>query len=430
MEGEKMSRNLKNLLTGIVLLLAMTMLNIGVISVSAASIPSDAVEWKGHYYKAYNSGYGYNKAKSYCESLGGHLVTINSEAENSIVSDLADQAGRNCYWIGIHIDSQGIYKWITGEKSSYSNWGSEEPDNYLDNQGYGFIFGNSINSWRIGEWGDMSEDCNSWDGASAWGKENFGFICEWEAHAHSWNSGAVTKTATCGRSGVKTYTCTICGTTKKVTIAKKTTHTWSSWKTTSKATVFSAEKQKRTCSVCKKTETRNYGKKLKATMSVSTSSMKLKKNQKTTAFKVTKMSNGDYLKSVKSSDTKVLKVSKYTKAGAITLAAQKKTGTAKLTITLASGLKKTVVVKVQSGTVKTTKISGVLENITLKKGKKTTLKPIISPITSQQKVTYSTSNKKVASVSSKGVITAKKAGTAKITVKSGSKKVTVTVKVQ
>ena len=44
-------------------------------------------------------------------------------------------------------------------------------------------------------------------------------------------------------------------------------------------------------------------------------------------------------------------------------------------------------------------------------------------------MTYTSSNKKVATVSSSGVITAKKSGTAKITVKAGSKKVTVTVTV-
>ena len=47
------------------------------------------------------------------------------------------------------------------------------------------------------------------------------------------------------------------------------------------------------------------------------------------------------------------------------------------------------------------------------------LKPVISPITSQEKVTYSSSNKKIATVSSSGVITGKKKGTAYITVKSG-----------
>ena len=59
-----------------------------------------------------------------------------------------------------------------------------------------------------------------------------------------------------------------------------------------------------------------------------------------------------------------------------------------------------------------------------------TLAPILTPITTQQKVTYKASNKKVCTVSKKGLLTAKKKGTAKITVQSGSKKVVVTVKVK
>ena len=76
-----------------------------------------------------------------------------------------------------------------------------------------------------------------------------------------------------------------------------------------------------------------------------------------------------------------------------------------------------------------TKISGLKKKLTIKKGKSVTLKPVVSPITSQEKVTYSSSNKKIVTVNSKGVITGKKKGTAYITVKSGKirKKVKVVV---
>ena len=96
----------------------------------------------------------------------------------------------------------------------------------------------------------------------------------------------------------------------------------------------------------------------------------------------------------------------------------------------AAGKKQVVNVTVQKKAVKTNKITGIASKATLKKGKKLTLKPVISPITSLQKVTYTTSNKKVATVTAKGVITAKKKGTATITVKSGSKskKIKITVK--
>ena len=98
----------------------------------------------------------------------------------------------------------------------------------------------------------------------------------------------------------------------------------------------------------------------------------------------------------------------------------------KVTITLASGKKQVISVTVQ----KTTKITGLKSSVTVARNKKLTLKPVISPITSQEKVTYSSSNKKIATVSSSGVITGKKKGTAYITVKSGKirKKVKVVVK--
>lgn len=80
-------------------------------------------------------------------------------------------------------------------------------------------------------------------------------------------------------------------------------------------------------------------------------------------------------------------------------------------------------------TIKTKAITGLKTKYTVSKGKTVTLKPVLSPVTSTEKITYSSSNKNIASVSSKGVIKGIKAGTAKITVKSGSKKVVLTVTV-
>lgn len=246
---------------------------------------------------------------------------------------------------------------------------------------------------------------------------------------HTWNKGKVVYQATCKEAGVITYTCKVCGKTNPTIVPKLTTHTWGKWNTVTAATALAAETQERWCSVCREKETRSYGEPLQARITVSSSEFKLQTGQKTTAFKISGLADGDYVKSVTSNKSQILKVTKYTKQGAVTLAAQKKTGTATLTVTLASGLEKKVTVKVVSGTVKTTKISVAKTTIKLKAGKQTTLKPVLTPLTSQQKVTYSTSDKKIAAVSAKGVVTAKKAGTAKITIRSGSKKVIVTVKV-
>lgn len=68
--------------------------------------------------------------------------------------------------------------------------------------------------------------------------------------------------------------------------------------------------------------------------------------------------------------------------------------------------------------------------ITLKKGKSVKLVSTVSPAKASQKVTYTSSKKKVATVSSAGTVKAKKAGTAKITVKTANgKKKVITIKV-
>lgn len=83
--------------------------------------------------------------------------------------------------------------------------------------------------------------------------------------------------------------------------------------------------------------------------------------------------------------------------------------------------------RIRIATIKNNKILNVPAKKTVKIGKTVKIAPISSP---SVKVTYKSSNKKIATVSSKGVITGKKAGKAVITIKANTKtaKVAVTVK--
>ena len=241
---------------------------------------------------------------------------------------------------------------------------------------------------------------------------------------HSYGKGKQIKAATYKTTGLMRYTCQVCGYEKTETIPVIAhTHKYT-WKTTAKATVFRPAKQEGTCSLCGKKQTRNYGSKLKATIKLNVSSLTLRRKQATTKVKVS-MAYGDSIKSWASSNKKIVTVYKNGKIKAGT-----KTGTAKITVTLKSGKKATLKVKVQTAKVKTTKISGLKKKLTIKKGKSVTLKPVVSPITSQEKVTYRSSNKKIATVSSKGVVKGRRKGTVTITVKSGkvTKKIKITVK--
>ena len=135
--------------------------------------------------------------------------------------------------------------------------------------------------------------------------------------------------------------------------------------------------------------------------------------------------SGGKIKSVRTTNKKIVKVDK---KGKIT---GKKAGKATVTITYTNGSRRIFQVKVQKGIVKTTSVSVNKRNIILaRKGKSFQLKVTLTPVTSQQKVTYKSSNSKVAAVNLKGKIVAKKKGTATITVKSGNKKITCKVKVK
>lgn len=234
----------------------------------------------------------------------------------------------------------------------------------------------------------------------------------------------VDRKATCGQSGSQHLECTICGQKgASTTIPATGKHSYGSYTVTKRATAVSNGTKTRTCSVCGAKDNASIPK-LEAMIKLNCKSLTLKVGQSTKSVKVSGLAEGDSVASWKSANTRIVKVKSNGK-----IIAQKQTGTTKVTVTLESGLKKSITVKVQKSAVRTTEISGLPGDVFLSKGEKITLKPTITPLTSQDKVTYKSSNKKVASVSSKGIVQGKKAGQAKITVKSGKKKFTVTVKV-
>ena len=245
---------------------------------------------------------------------------------------------------------------------------------------------------------------------------------------HQWNDGEITKEATCKEEGSKTYTCSICGDTKTETIPA-TGHKFGSWKTVKVASIYSGAVQERICSACGKKETRVIGSKLKPVLKVNASSLKLKRKQSTKKFVVSRLAKGDFVKTWTSSNKKIVKISG-SKNGTCTIKAGNKTGKAKITITLASGLKKIINVTVQKNAVTCTFIKNVPKKLTLKSKRSYQLKPVINPITCTYKAKYKTSNKKIVKVTSKGKITAVKKGKAKITVMVGKKKFVCTVTVR
>lgn len=253
-----------------------------------------------------------------------------------------------------------------------------------------------------------------------------------KVHSHSWITKNVIKKATCTAAGSKVENCASCDATRTVTIPAKG-HTVVKDVAVAPTVFADGKTEGSHCSVCGTVlEKQNTIAKVPGTIYLTASSLKMKTGQSTTAFKATGFSEGDYVTAVTSNKPRTVKVTNVNKNGTFKLTAGKKKGSAVVTVTLASKETASFKVTVQKAAVKTTKITTTTKSLTLAKGatyKKLASSIAVTPVTSKEKVTYSSSNKKVATVSSKGVIKAKKAGTAKITVKSGSKKVVVTVKV-
>lgn len=89
------------------------------------------VPFRGHSYLVVTQAMTWQKAKSYAESLGGHLVTISDKEENTFVADLAREKGvSTAFWIGLTDDTEeGVFVWVTGEPLAYTyytNWYARE----------------------------------------------------------------------------------------------------------------------------------------------------------------------------------------------------------------------------------------------------------------------------------------------------------------
>lgn len=244
---------------------------------------------------------------------------------------------------------------------------------------------------------------------------------------HNWQLTKEEK-VTCEKDGSKTYTCADCKGTKTETIPA-TGHKFDSWKTVKAQSIYSGAVQKRTCNACGKKETRIVGDKLKPVLKVNAPKLQLKRGQKTQKFTLTDIAKGDSVKSWVSSNKKIVTVSGKPN-GTCIIKAGKKTGSAKITITMRSNLKKTIGVKVQKKAVACTSIKNVPKKLNLKRKKSYQMKPVINPITCTYKAKCKTSNKKIVKVTSRGKITAVKKGKAKITVMVGKKKFVCTVTVR
>lgn len=161
------------------------------------------------------------------------------------------------------------------------------------------------------------------------------------------------------------------------------------------------------------------------TVKFNVTSMQIQKGKTTSALTVSGVQKGDSVKTYKSTNSKVVSVSAKGVLNA------KKTGIATITVTTKFGATAKCKVTVQTSAVVTKSLKLGASKLSVKKGKTAAITVARNPVNATDKITFTSSNTKIASVSKAGVVTAKKKGSCKITIKTASgvtQKVTIKVK--
>lgn len=131
--------------------------------------PTKTFVESGHKYELYNTKMSWKDAYQLCAMKGGHLVTISSKNEDSFISQIQkNYSPFDRMWLGATDEnSEGNWRWITGEAFNYINWDTSEPNN-IDDEDYMMMYKSS------GKWNDVCDSTRS-------GLYSYSFICEYDS---------------------------------------------------------------------------------------------------------------------------------------------------------------------------------------------------------------------------------------------------------
>ncbi|EDO46964.1 predicted protein, partial [Nematostella vectensis] len=129
-------------------------------------------------YKADQTIMNWADARTACGKLGGDLVKITSEQENTFVYELSRKQApsRNRMWIGLKRNptTPTKFEWFDSSRPLYTKWWTGEPNNHGASEDCGEIYTFPLPDPRAKHWNDLPCDL---------GKVLMcGFICEKSAY--------------------------------------------------------------------------------------------------------------------------------------------------------------------------------------------------------------------------------------------------------
>jgi hypothetical protein len=124
---------------------------------SKATIPPDAIRFGGNAYKSFPTPLGAREAQQRCQEMGGHLLVVNTEAEQEFVLKAFATLNQQL-WVGL-VKRGEEWTWVTGEPIQVNHWVTGRPDE-----------GTAARMMPVtGKWNAGNE------------ARPLGFICEWDA---------------------------------------------------------------------------------------------------------------------------------------------------------------------------------------------------------------------------------------------------------
>lgn len=168
--GKIASASIKTKITGGIIGLGVAGAVVGTALSHKNTIPEDAGYFQGHYYyvQELEEDITWDEAEKYFESLGGHLLIINSQEENDYAFQYMNESGYTSAYFGLTDEkNDGEWKWVTGEDVTYTNWASGEPNSESSSENYAMFY----YKFTDGKWND--------GGITTVGNRNT-YLCEWD----------------------------------------------------------------------------------------------------------------------------------------------------------------------------------------------------------------------------------------------------------
>jgi len=116
-------------------------------------------QFGGHTYHLFYGHDSMGDAIANADSLGGYLISINSEAENDFVINLMQLANASRISIGASdAETEGKWKWADGSLVYFNDWGRNQPDDWSLGEDFAEI---ETGRWLIGD-----DDVAGWNDSS------------------------------------------------------------------------------------------------------------------------------------------------------------------------------------------------------------------------------------------------------------------------